>query len=334
MHGGIPDVEAAAPERIVAIRPGALGDALLLFPALALLRHAFPSTRITLVTRRDVLPLVRTSGLADETSPYDDPRWSALFTAQPQAYPDARALLEGATALIWLADPDGGIARAASALGAAQVIVLTPPTVAEGAREHAALCLARALAPLGVELPTSIPALIATMPRLESPEDDLRRADEVWQRLGLAQANNCVVALHPGSGGAAKRWPPERFAALATAIRAMGYQPLLLAGPQDAAIAEVTAAATCGALPIARDLSVGALAALLRRCAAYVGNDSGVSHLAGMLGLPALVLFGPTDPIQWLPLGPHVRMLRAPEGQLERLPAEDVAQALSTMLSD
>jgi heptosyltransferase III len=51
------------------------------------------------------------------------------------------------------------------------------------------------------------------------------------------------------------------------------------------------------------------VAAILRRACAFLGNDSGLSHLAGMLGVPTLVLFGPSDPTHWLPLGPRVRHL-------------------------
>jgi ADP-heptose:LPS heptosyltransferase len=51
------------------------------------------------------------------------------------------------------------------------------------------------------------------------------------------------------------------------------------------------------------------LAALLCRCHAFLGNDSGVSHLAGMMGIPTVAVFGPTDPAVWAPLGPNVRTL-------------------------
>jgi ADP-heptose:LPS heptosyltransferase len=60
-----------------------------------------------------------------------------------------------------------------------------------------------------------------------------------------------------------------------------------------------------------RHLSLPQAAALLQRCRLYVGNDSGVSHLAGRLGVPTAAVFGPTDPAVWRPLGPHVQPVAA-----------------------
>jgi ADP-heptose:LPS heptosyltransferase len=71
-------------------------------------------------------------------------------------------------------------------------------------------------------------------------------------------------------------------------------------------------------------LTPRALGALLRKARAYVGNDSGVSHLAAAFGAPSIVLFGPTDPRVWAPLGPRVRTLRAPDGRLEQIEVAEV----------
>ncbi len=88
------------------------------------------------------------------------------------------------------------------------------------------------------------------------------------------------------------------------------------------------------ALPVARGLGVGALAAMLLRCDGYVGNDAGVTHLAGLLGAPTVALFGPTDPTIWAPLGRAVWVVRAPVDDLARLtPAQvwaTLAQALAS----
>ena len=67
---------------------------------------------------------------------------------------------------------------------------------------------------------------------------------------------------------------------------------------------------------MARGLSIGALASLLRRCAAYLGNDSGVTHLAALAGVPTVALFGPSDPARWSPLGPRVTVLRSPTREM------------------
>ena len=69
------------------------------------------------------------------------------------------------------------------------------------------------------------------------------------------------------------------------------------------------------------------LGAVLARAGLYVGNDSGVSHLAAAWGAPVLALFGPTDPAQWAPVGPRVTVLRADDQEMDSLELEDVERA-------
>jgi heptosyltransferase III len=309
--------------KYVVIRPGALGDALLAFPALAHVRREQPDAHVILVARRDVLALARSSGLADSVSDYDDPAWSALFAAEPHPMGRAREAVVGSGVVAWLADPEGAVARNLAALGARQIIVAPArPTLGSGA--HAALHLARSLAPLGISPPASLQEL--PLPALLPTADDDACAHGAWRALGLRD-DSPVVALHAGSGGAAKRWPPERFAQLARILVEAGVRPLLIEGPQDAEVTAHVVAASDPMVPlVARDLGVGALVSYLRRCAAYVGNDSGVSHLAGLAGVATVALFGPTDPALWAPLGPRVRVLRSPAQQVEDLQAGDVAK--------
>ncbi|MFI5273386.1 MAG: glycosyltransferase family 9 protein [Ktedonobacterales bacterium] len=310
------------------IRPGALGDTLLTLPALALLRRERPAAHVTLVARADALPLARATGLADVVADFAAPAWSALFAATPPSGGSAADTIRGTTALAWLTDGDGTVARALAQLGARSVLI-APGRPAAAEPEHMALLLARALAPLGIGVPETARALAAAMPLLRADAADERAANAVWGRLGLGARP--VVALHAGSGGAAKCWPARHYVALVTLIASGGAEPLLIEGPADAAAtASVLRAASEQGIvvPRARNLTVGTLAALLRRCGAYVGNDSGVTHLAALAGVPALALFGPSDPRVWAPLGPRVRVLRSRTGAMEGLSVAPVWDTL------
>jgi ADP-heptose:LPS heptosyltransferase len=66
------------------------------------------------------------------------------------------------------------------------------------------------------------------------------------------------------------------------------------------------------------------LAAVLARAGLYVGNDSGVSHLAAAAGCPTVALFGPTDPALWSPVGPRVRAIRSRTGAMDGLAIDEV----------
>jgi len=319
------------PRHVIAIRAGALGDTLLVLPALAWLRRQWPATRICLVARGDVLPLARASGLADGVSDFDLPQWADIFADTLPASSPLRHILAGSAALAWLPDRAGALARTLSE-GGAHPVAIGAGRPAPDACEHAAVLLGRALAGLGIA-PPSLAALVATLPPLRPTREGTARAEELWRSLGLAPAHGPLVALHPGSGGAAKCWPPSSFAALTAALHRAGATPLLIAGPTDAAAVKSVMRALpsdAATLPVARDLALGTLAALLTRCAAFIGNDSGVSHLAAMLGMPTLELFGPTDPAVWAPLGRHVRVLRSPSTAIAALPVAEVYRAIGT----
>jgi ADP-heptose:LPS heptosyltransferase len=115
------------------------------------------------------------------------------------------------------------------------------------------------------------------------------------------------VLIHPGSGSATKNWPPERFAAV---IRALDVPVRLVVGEADTEVARQVEGLVGRRLDRLEQAPLDELASRLAGCRAYLGNDSGVSHLAGLCGARALVLFGPTSPEVWRPLGPDVHVLR------------------------
>ncbi|HEX9069842.1 MAG TPA: glycosyltransferase family 9 protein [Ktedonobacterales bacterium] len=137
-----------------------------------------------------------------------------------------------------------------------------------------------------------------------------------------------TIAVHPGSGGRHKIWPAPQMAALCELLIQDGWQPLLIEGPADAAAVAAVLARLSQPVPVARDLSLAALASLLARCAGYAGNDSGVTHLAALCGVPTVAVFGPTRPQVWRPLGLRVTVVEAAGGDLSSLGADEVFEAL------
>ncbi len=327
--------------RVVAFRWGALGDALLAMPALAWLRRRRPMAHVVLIAREDVLPLARASGLAEETAAIGDPVWGALFHDEVERAGATSTLVRGSEAAIaWIADPDRRIERNLRALGARHVV--TAPGMPSRERVHTALLLASGLAGLGIAPPHDVEELVSTMPPLKTPEGERGRMDDVWRALGLDAAKGPVVAFHAGSGSLAKRWPAGSFGRLAADIQALGGTPLAIEGPQDADVireaqAVLAPMAAAGQRPepaVARGLGVGTLAGLLARCDAYVGNDSGVTHLAALTGTPSLALFGPSDPGRWRPLGKRVRVIASATGRVEDITVAEALAGLEDLLSD
>jgi heptosyltransferase III len=103
---------------------------------------------------------------------------------------------------------------------------------------------------------------------------------------------------------------------------------MLIGGEADhPALESLTRSLAARAPLVSRGLPLPALARVLAKSAHHFGHDTGISHLAAAVGVPSTVLFGPTDPAIWAPLGGHVRIVCAPEGDLSRLPVGDVLGA-------
>jgi ADP-heptose:LPS heptosyltransferase len=316
-----PDVEAPV-RRLLVLRAGAIGDTLVALPALLALRRRFPGAEITVAGNATALPLAASSGLIDRWLGFDDARVTRLFMAgEPPADDPFRGI---DIAVAWGRDADGTL-RSGLARRGARTVVVAPSRPDATAPVHVARHLLRTLAPLGIE--PDDPA--RWLPALRIPPETQAEAEAELAAAGLDQRT--FVAVHPGSGSPLKNWPAEQFARVRDGLlRSHGLATVVLAGPADAAALAILHDSPSGGGAELVDRPLLLLAAVLRRAAAFLGNDSGLAHLAGMLGLPTLTLFGPSDPTLWTPLGPRVQVLRS--ASLASLPAEMVLDALASML--
>lgn len=122
------------------------------------------------------------------------------------------------------------------------------------------------------------------------------------------------VILNPGAGWGAKRWPTERYGAVAKALAERGYGIIINSGPGEEALAQEVNAAS-GNAAIVLTPSLDELIALTRRASLVVAGDTGPLHLASALGKPVVGIFGPTDPARNGPFGGVFRVLRHPESR-------------------
>ena len=138
---------------------------------------------------------------------------------------------------------------------------------------------------------------------------------EAWCDQVLPQsASQPAVLLNPGAGWGAKRWPVERYAAVAAAFAGRGFRVLLNAGPGEEPLAEAIESLSAGAAqPL--NCSLAQLIALTRRVALMIAGDTGPLHLACALGRPVVGIYGPTDPARNGPFGTRSRVLRSPDSR-------------------
>ena len=138
---------------------------------------------------------------------------------------------------------------------------------------------------------------------------------------GLLPTGRPVVVLAPTANWAPKTWPAERFVTLFRRLEGLpGAVPAVIAGPgaTEAAMARPVLEGLPGAIDLVGRLSLPEIAAFLSRAALFVGNDSGLMHLAAAAGAPTLGLFGPTNAGEYAPAGRCVGVVG--EGGEEQLP--------------
>lgn len=268
-----------AGDRILAIRAGALGDTILALPAIAALRPI--ASRLELVGTKPYIDLAP----VDAVHAID----RAVFRAFFDEGADDRELL--------------------AFLGRFDRVVAWShlPLMKDKAREvRAQLIVASPSPPDGVHASDH---LYAVLERWGIIGDAPRPRIRVSESVTAAGFPERFIAIHPSSGSASKNWAPEHFEAVARLAGSAGLDVVWIQGEADEAVVGPLAERVPGA--IARELALGELAALLVRCAVFVGNDSGVSHLAAAVGAPTVAVFRSTDPVQWAPRGPRVRVARA-----------------------
>lgn len=295
--------------RVLLVRAGALGDLLLLRRAIAGLRRG--GHEVGLLAPEGAGAALVGPGLSEARSliRWEDPGLATLLGGGEPRHAFAEALAGFELAICYSRD---------AALGAALARLVPavrchPPLPPPGG-PHVALWCLEPVRELVVDGP--LPSLAPTA----------RDSAEARALLGGLPAS--FPALHPGSGSAAKNWPLARFEALAREWGRRGAW-LLVQGPADRERANVLRRIEA-AVPAA-SLAPRTLAAILAQAGVYVGNDSGVTHLAAATGAPTLALFGPTDPAVWAPIGERVRVLRGDGASLETLTLDTVRAAVSAL---
>ncbi len=289
--------------RILVIRPGALGDVLLTLPALQALQEAFPQAEIEVMGNLAVLQWLPGRSVVAAVSSFDRVDLAGLFQSSGVVADCLQSYLaQFDWILSYAVPPERLFARNLSRL-ARGIVLSFDARPRPDLCMHMSLHLQQPLRELGVSVCTEPPRLRLTA---ADPQETAR-----WW-VDHALGDEPVLAVHPGSGSPAKNWLAERFAAVARHLhRERGVGILLISGPaDDRAVGNVQRALDGVDYVLLHDPPLPLLAAILARCWAYLGNDSGVSHLAAAVGVPTVAIFGPTDPDVWAPRGASVRVVR------------------------
>jgi len=180
---------------------------------------------------------------------------------------------------------------------------------------------------------------LGTMLRLSPPPLPVAWVAEADRHRvqALLPADRPLIALAPTANWGPKIWPAERFAELFHRLAASalpGAVPVVLGGPgpSEAAMAAPLLALLPEAVDLVGRLTLPEASACLARCSLFVGNDSGLMHMAAAAGAPTLGLFGPTDAGVYRPAGPKAEAVLSPDKTMAAISVDQVAAEADSLL--
>jgi ADP-heptose:LPS heptosyltransferase len=312
----VSDTKGLPTPRFLVLRGGGIRDFIVTLPVLQVLRTQWPAANIEIWGYPHIAELAVEAGLAQTVVSLEQADMSRFFVPEPSFTDHQVAVIRSFDLLFnYLYDPIGQV-RSNLLLAGAKQVLSGSPLIKKG---HAIPFLLEPLQALALYEDDLVPTL-------DLPED-LKAAGKA--RLRALGIKGKPLAVHPGSGQDAAGWPVERTIELIRSLRKQGREVVMVSGEADESAAELLAREVPD-VPVLSRLTLVELAATLSVCDSYLGQDSGITHLAAAVGLPVLALFGPSNPATWAPRGwGQVTVVQAPEGEMVRLPVSTVWDALS-----
>ncbi|GFO55619.1 heptosyltransferase [Geomonas sp. Red276] len=273
--------------RILVIRPGGIGDAVLLIPALNALKRRYPGAEITVLAERRNAAAFSLAPAVASVILYDDPSQLA------QAVRGNYDLVIDSEQWHRLSGVIARLAGAPVSIGFAtnNRRRLFAHRIPYSHDRYEAESFFDLLAPLGIEPPPSLET-----PFLTIPEDAAARAE------AFVPAGRPLLAIFPGASIPERRWGMERFRRVADHLSLRGLSIVVVGGEEDAEEGAYIVK-WCGGTNLAGKTTLAETAAVIARSLLLVSGDSGVLHLAVGLGIPTVSLFGPGIEEKWGPQG-------------------------------
>ena len=306
------------------VRLGSLGDLIHTLPAVAALRRAHPDARIDWLVEAphrgllDLVPIVSSvivlkgrslGGWLATSRELRARRYDVALEFQGLVKSAALARFSGAREVV-------GFDRAALREPMARWFYTRVAEVGEGRhvidKNLALVAQVAQVAQVGQVGQVGLVALVAQVAQVvQGPlEFPIRAVDSPAVAALRRQGHTKFALVNPGAAWPNKRWPAERFGAIAKIVRdEHGLTPVVLWGPGERALAESVAAASTGAAIVAPETQLPDLVALSRASSFMISGDTGPLHIAAATGTPIVSLFGPTDPARNGPWAPSDRIV-------------------------
>lgn len=250
------------PPSTLVVHTGGIGDFLLACPAIVMVSRVGP---VHLLGNPDRLALAVSAGIAEATFDISQVDFHTLFSTPTERL--TKFLEPYDRAIVWMKDDEDIIAQGLNRLGIHD-LVIAPGLPPKNWDQHASHYYLNSLG-----LPPT-PPLTLKFPPVDNSFD---------------------VVIHPGSGSPEKNWPRSNFLQLAKSLGDLGKSVTWCGGPTEIENKDLEGLCTL------TQTNLSHLGSSLSQSNLYIGNDSGITHLAAIVGCPTVAIFGPTNPTIWAP---------------------------------
>ena len=309
------------PKRILVIKLDHVGDVLLATPVFDNLRQAYPNAELHALAGKWSRVILENQPAVDEVIEYNSPFFCR--TEQPTRLLETvqlylRLRREKYELVVelrgdWRTVCSALLRVAPKQIGRAALQVANKLGFSRFSGTHETTRNLDVLNRAGIPTPVQTPTFPVTAEDKKWAADFLAaRGVHAAQRGTDPPTREPLIAIHPGSPVALKRWRPERYAKLADWLVAQKRAKIIFVGvdAEMPIIAEIQALMREKSFNIAGKTSLTQLASILQLCQLFIGNDSGPMHLAAAVGIPTIGLYGPGDPGRFGPVGAQCQTLR------------------------
>ena len=334
-------IAAQQGQRGVILQPGAIGDCILTLPLAELMKETVCPGGVDIIGHTEYLGMLPGRSCVDAVKSLDLMSLYRLFAGEGDfELADGDPLIMAFAGYTWIAsflgEPDSHFEKnlifTVNCSHSAEVITLAMKPAAEH-NIHISDFYRKQFVEQSQLLSQEHNSAVG-MPLVRPTSADIYRGKEILAENGIMPTTKPVV-IHPGSGGAHKCWHLDNFLSVSLALAKKGVEVVFLFGPAEAerfsepAIAQIRAAGK-----LLTNLSLAEVLGVLGCSRGYIGNDSGITHLAAAVGIRTVVVFGPTAPAIYGPLGPAVTILQSDETDFAGAISEELQQkAVATLLA-
>ena len=327
-------------QRGLIVQPGAIGDCILSLPLAAFMKETLQLGGIDLLGHTEYVGFLPGRSCINGVHSIDSLDLHRLYAATDTfELGDRDALISAFSDYAWIAtflgEPDSNFEQnliyTTNCSHSAEIITLSMKPPKDYYEHLADFYIQQFVDQSGLSLPPR-PAQTCDY-FIRATESDVDTGRELLREAGVDPSSKLVV-IQPGSGGAVKCWCLDNFLAITEKLSSKGIEVLFLLGPAELErFSDTTIRNTIGRVAkVLSDLSLTQVLGLLSCVDGFIGNDSGITHLAAALGMTTLAVFGPTNPAVYKPIGPSVIVFSSSSTTFTRKPSTNLQQKLVEVL--